>query len=134
MKKRIISSVLKAAALLIIAAAPYVVFCGLPLRGLPDAEDIMRVEATYFHTKETKTFDGADDIRLARKAAGYLRRLPFASLTEEDPRYTLVFVTQTGERTSVTAGYWNIEYNGRPMRGSASGEKFVETLDGLFRR
>lgn len=108
----------KAAALLAIAAAPYLIFFGVPLFGLPEAEDVTSVEITYFHTKERKTFSGFDDIKLARKAAGLLRRLPFASLTEEDPRYTLVFA-----------------YKGRMMRGPyRQGELFVKTVDGIFRR
>ena len=125
----------KAAAVLVIAAAPYLIFCGVPLFGLPDAGDVTSAEITYFHTAETKTFSSPGDIKLARKAAGHLRWLPFASLTEEDPRYTLVFTTQSGERISLTAGFCNIEYKGRTMRGLyRRGELFVKTIDGIFRR
>ncbi len=46
----------KAAAVLVIAAAPYLIFCGVPLFGLPDAEYVTSAEITYFHTAETKTF------------------------------------------------------------------------------
>ena len=134
-KKRITLSIVKAAAVLTLAAAPYLIFCGLPLTGLPDAEDVARVEITYFHTQEKKIFSGADEIKLARKAAGHLRRLPFASLTEEDPRYTIVFVTRSGESISLTAGFCNIDYRGRMMCGPyQQGELFVKTVDGIFRR
>ncbi len=134
-KKQITRFIVKAAAVLMLAAAPYLIFCGVPLSGLPDAEDIARVEITYFHTREKKIFSGTDEIKLARKAAGHLRRLPFASLTEEDPRYTIVFVTRPGERISLTAGFCNIDYQSRMMRGPyQQGELFVETIDGIFRR
>ena len=134
-KKRITLFIVKAAAVLMFAAAPYLIFCGLPLAGLPDADDVARVEITYFHTQEKKIFSGADEIKLARKAAGHLRRLPFASLTEEDPRYTIVFVTRSGERIPLTAGFCNIDYRGRMMRGPyQQGELFVKTVDGIFRR
>ena len=134
-KRQITLFIVKAAAILTLAAAPYLIFCGLPLAGLPDADEVTRVEITYFHTAEKKIFSGVDKIKLARKAAGHLRRLPFASLTEEDPRYTIVFVTRPGERISLTAGFCNIDYRGRMMRGPyQQGELFVETVDGIFRR
>lgn len=134
-KRQITLFIVKAAAVLTLAAAPYLIFCGLPLAGLPDAEDVARVEITYFHTAEKKIFSGTDDIKLALKAAKHLRRLPFASLTEEDPRYTIVFVTRHGEHISLTAGFCNIDYRGRMMRGPyQQGELFVETVDGIFRR
>lgn len=133
--KRFAPSVVKAAAVLFIASAPYLIFFGVPLPGLPKAEDVASVEITYFHTAETKTFRSFDDIKLARQAAGHLRRLPFASLAEEDPRYTLVFATRSGERISLTAGYCNIEYKDGIMRGPyRQGELFVKTVDGIFRR
>ena len=134
-KRQITLFIVKAAAVLLLAAAPYLIFCGLPLAGLPDAEDVTRVEITYFHTREKKIFSGANEIKLARKAAGHLRRLPFASLTEEDPRYTIVFVTRQGEHISLTAGFYNIDYQGRMMCGPyQQGKLFVKTIDGIFRR
>lgn len=134
-KRQITLFIVKAAAVLTLAAAPYLIFCGVPLAGLPDAEDVTRVEITYFHTAEKKIFSGADDIKLALKAAGHLRRLPFASLTEEDPRYTIVFFTHQGEHISLTAGFCNIDYQGRMMCGPyQQGELFVKTIDGIFRR
>lgn len=134
-KRQITLFIVKAAAVLMLAAAPYLIFCGLPLAGLPDADEVTRVEITYLHTTEKKIFSGADDIKLALKAAGHLRSLPFASLTEEDPRYTIVFVTHPGERISLTAGFCNIDYRGRMMCGPyQQGELFVETIDGIFRR
>ena len=134
-KRQITLFIVKAAAVLTLAAAPYLIFCGLPLAGLPDADEVTRVEITYLHTTEKKIFSGADDIKLALKAAGHLRRLPFASLTEEDPRYTIVFVTHPGERISLTAGFCNIDYRGRMMCGPyQQGELFVKTIDGIFRR
>ena len=134
-KRQITLFIIKAAAVLTLAAAPYLIFCGLPLAGLPDAEDVTRVEITYFHTREKKIFSGTDEIKLARKAAGHLRRLPFASLTEEAPRYTIVFVTRQGEHISLTAGFCNIDYQGRMMCCPyQQGELFVETIDGIFRR
>lgn len=42
--KRQITLFIVKAAVLTLAAAPYLIFCGLPLAGLPDAEDIARVE------------------------------------------------------------------------------------------
>lgn len=134
-KRQITLFIAKAAAVLTLAAAPYLIFCGLPLAGLPDADEVTRVEITYLHTTEKKIFSGADDIKLALKAAGHLRSLPFASLTEEDPRYTIVFVTHPGERISLTAGFCNIDYRGRMMCGPyQQGELFVKTIDGIFRR
>lgn len=134
-KRQITLFIVKAAAVLTLAAAPYLIFCGVPLAGLPDAEDVTRVEITYFHTAEKKIFSGADEIKLARKAAGHLRRLPFASPAEENPRYALVFATRTGEQISLTAGYRNIDYLGRLTRCPYQhGELFVETIDGIFRR
>lgn len=127
-KRQITLFIVKAAAVLMLAAAPYLIFCGLPLAGLPDADEVTRVEITYFHTAEKKIFSGADDIKLALKAAKHLRRLPFASLTEEDPGYTIAFVTRQGEHISLTAGFCNIDYQGSLARCPYQhGELFAET-------
>ena len=45
-KRQITLFIVKAAAVLTLAAAPYLIFCGLPLAGLPDADEVTRVEIT----------------------------------------------------------------------------------------
>lgn len=99
-RKRFAAFVLKAAAVAVIVAAPPVFCFGVPLSGLPEVEDIERVEITYSHNRKRKVFRDAEDTQLARRAVGMLRRLPFAAFAEEDPRYTLVFVEHTGERSA----------------------------------
>ena len=72
-KRQITLFIVKAAAVLTLAAAPYLIFCGLPLAGLPDADEVTRVEITRIDDGLSKCATNAKDIELVRKAAELLR-------------------------------------------------------------
>ena len=95
-KKQITRFIVKAAAVLMLAAAPYLIFCGPPLAGLPDADEVSARRNNAHRRRPIKMRDECKRHRARAKSCGHLRRLPFASLTEEDPRYTIVFVTRGG--------------------------------------
>lgn len=89
-KRQITLFIAKAAAVLMLAAAPYLIFCGLPLAGLPDADEVTRVEIRRIDDGLSKCATNAKDIELVRKAAELLRYAPFAVPSEEAPRIALV--------------------------------------------
>lgn len=95
------------------AAAPYVIFCGFPLSGLPDAEEAARVEITRTGDGLSKCATNAKDIEPVRKAAELLRYAPFAVPREEAPHIAVTFVTRGGEKISLRAGLSSVQYNGR---------------------
>ena len=87
-KKQITRFIVKAAApVLMLAAAPYLIFCGPPLAGLPDADEVTRVEITRIDDGLSKCATNAKDIELVRKAAELLRYAPFAVPREEAPAH-----------------------------------------------
>ena len=118
-KRQITLFIVKAAAVLTLAAAPYLIFCGLPLAGLPDADEVTRVEITRIDDGLSKCATNAKDIELVRKAAELLRYAPFAVPREEAPRIAVTFITRGGEETSLTAGLTSVEYNGPHTRAQA---------------
>lgn len=130
-KKRITLFIAKAAAVLMLAAAPYLIFCGLPLAGLPDADEVTRVEITRIDDGLSKCATNAKDIELVRKAAELLRYAPFAVPREEAPRIAVTFITRGGEETSLTAGLTSVEYNGR-TRKLRRRRLFVNVIEGIF--
>ena len=95
-KRQITLFIVKAAAVLTLAAAPYLIFCGLPLAGLPDADEVTRVEITRIDDGLSKCATNAKDIELVRKAAELLRYAPFAVPREEAPRIAVTFITRGG--------------------------------------
>lgn len=130
-KRQITLFIVKAAAVLMLAAAPYLIFCGLPLTGLPDADEVTRVEITRIDDGLSKCATNAKDIELVRKAAELLRYAPFAVPREEAPRIAVTFITRGGEETSLTAGLTSVEYNGR-TRKLRRRRLFVNVIEGIF--
>ena len=138
-KRQITLFIVKAAAVLTLAAAPYLIFCGLPLAGLPDADEVTRVEITRIDDGLSKCATNAKDIELVnakdielvRKAAELLRYAPFAVPREEAPRIAVTFITRGGEETSLTAGLTSVEYNGR-TRVLRRKKLFVNAIEGIF--
>lgn len=130
-KRQITLFIVKAAAVLMLAAAPYLIFCGLPLAGLPDADEVTRVEITRIDDGLSKCATNAKDIELVRKAAELLRYAPFAVPREEAPRIAVTFITRGGEETSLTAGLTSVEYNGR-TRVLRRKKLFVNVIEGIF--
>ena len=66
-KKQITRFIVKAAAVLMLAAAPYLIFCGLPLAGLPDADEVTRVEITRIDDGLSKCATNAKAYQNARR-------------------------------------------------------------------
>ena len=130
-KRQITLFIVKAAAVLMLAAAPYLIFCGVPLSGLPDADEVTRVEITRIDDGLSKCATNAKDIELVRKAAELLRYAPFAVPREEAPRIAVTFITRGGEETSLTAGLTSVEYNGR-TRVLRRKKLFVNVIEGIF--
>ena len=129
-KRQITLFIIKAAAVLLLAAAPYVIFCGFPLAGLPESEDITSVEITRAGGV-SKCVTNARDIALARKAAEFLRYAPFAVPREETPRIAMTFVTRGGKEISLRAGLSSVEYKGR-TRKLRRRRLFVNVIEGIF--
>ena len=135
-KRQITLFIVKAAAVLMLAATPYLIFCGLPLAGLPDAGlpdagEVTRVEIRRIDDGLSKCATNAKDIELVRKAAELLRYAPFAVPREETPRIAVTFITRGGEETSLTAGLTSVEYNGR-TRVLRRKKLFVNVIEGIF--
>ena len=130
-KRQVTKFIIKAAAVLMLAAAPYVIFCGFPLSGLPDAEEVARVEITRTCDGLSKCATNANDIELVRKAAELLRYAPFAVPREEAQRIAVTFVTLGGEEISLQAGLSSVEYKGR-TRALRRKKLFVNVIEGIF--
>ena len=130
-KRQITLFIVKAAAVLMLAAAPYLIFCGLPLAGLPDADEVTRVEITRIDDGLSKCATNAKDIELVRKAAELLRYAPFAVPREEAPRIAVTFITRGGKEISLRAGLSSVEYKGR-TRKLRRRRLFVNVIEGIF--
>lgn len=130
-KRQITLFIVKAAAVLMLAAAPYLIFCGLPLAGLPDADEVTRVEITRIDDGLSKCATNAKDIELVRKAAELLRYAPFAVPREEAPRIAVTFITRGGEEISLRAGLSSVEYKDRTLKLRRR-RLFVNVIEGIF--
>lgn len=130
-KRQITLFIVKAAAVLMLAAAPYLIFCGLPLAGLPDADEVTRVEITRIDDGLSKCATNAKDIELVRKVAELLRYAPFAVPREEAPRIAVTFITRGGEEISLRAGLSSVEYKDRTLKLRRR-RLFVNVIEGIF--
>lgn len=103
---------------------------GIPLIGIPQAEHITQVEITHASIGETRTVYDKEKIATARSCLGFLKyRLKAAA--EESPQIMVRYWSDSGRIYEVSAGSHTVFYQGK-AHSLRDSEIFINIVEGIF--
>ena len=105
---------------------------GVPLYGLPDAEDIVLVRLTDLqHPDKTVELERKEDIQNARNVANVLR-FRLGQAEDRAMAYQIDYHLQNGKTVTLTAGEGAVAWGGAIYPVKKDGKLFVNVVEGLF--
>ncbi|MCI8441805.1 MAG: hypothetical protein HFG27_04645 [Provencibacterium sp.] len=103
---------------------------GMPLLGIPQAEEIMQVEISHAALQETLIFTDEENIRLARSCIGCLKYQPW-SAGEGEAQISIRYMDKSGRIYEAAAGPDTVFYNGKAHLLREK-DIFINIAEGLF--
>lgn len=115
--------------ILVIQTIIWVTFRGVPIIGLPQAEDVKSISITKKSSQE-REINSQEDIELMVNAANFLN-YRLRGGTEGSPIVTVTYHLKDGDDVTISANNTSMWWHGKlhPIKDTAL---FINVVDGLF--
>ena len=99
----------------IVIVAANVLTEGIPLLGVPQANDVVGVRIQHSgYPEQSKEYTDQDSIELAVALCGYLRYSPLKPLSDDQSLIQITYVMKDGTECVVSANHSTVWWNGNP--------------------